>query len=581
MAKLVNIECPKCARINTAKVGFFHRNKIKCECGNVINVKANLVKTRECPHCGNLIVFNRIKTDNPICPVCKQLLLDGKEDYKLCEVVCPTCSCHIVANKNEKVTTCPICETSIDIETRLREQQYIEQSHPTLLKCEASGDVLIWKHPLEDFALGSQIIVNESQVAIFLRDGKSLGIFESGRHMVTLNHLMLSKTNYSEDDVSFHSQLFYVAKTIQTGFKWGTDSKIRMFDPASGLHVELGAYGGYNFAIKNYEKFLFNTIGVGNISSLGIRPEEINPKIRPAIVNVVKSQVAKTIRENNINILEVDEYLDTIAASLTEVINASVEKLGIEVLDFTISVTTPDDDPNFKRMKEQFAERYLKVQDERIKQAEAEAAHSRILTELNTEADVELTRAKIAAEKERILAQGSADAYKAQAEAEAEEMKMKGYSYDDETRRQVSNKVADSMSSHGYGGSENNSLFTGMTQDAVKANIIKEASKEMSKDIMSTFKNGEGVEPIKETKPNSWDCKECGTVGITSNFCPNCGAKKQVIETWTCPKCGASEITSKFCPDCGEPKPETWVCPDCGTKDIKSKFCPNCGRRKE
>ena len=52
---------------------------------------------------------------------------------------------------------------------------------------------------------------------------------------------------------------------------------------------------------------------------------------------------------------------------------------------------------------------------------------------------------------------------------------------------------------------------------------------------------------------------------------------------WTCPGCGQTGITSKFCPNCGakKPEPDVWDCPDCGTAGITSKFCPNCGKKKE
>ena len=52
---------------------------------------------------------------------------------------------------------------------------------------------------------------------------------------------------------------------------------------------------------------------------------------------------------------------------------------------------------------------------------------------------------------------------------------------------------------------------------------------------------------------NSWTCS-CGASGITSKFCPECGAKKpEEPATWDC-SCGAKNITSKFCPECGKPK---------------------------
>ena len=51
--------------------------------------------------------------------------------------------------------------------------------------------------------------------------------------------------------------------------------------------------------------------------------------------------------------------------------------------------------------------------------------------------------------------------------------------------------------------------------------------------------------------PKTWDCNVCGTSGITSKFCPECGNKKP-DEAWTCPSCGLENIKSKFCPNCGE-----------------------------
>ena len=75
-----------------------------------------------------------------------------------------------------------------------------------------------------------------------------------------------------------------------------------------------------------------------------------------------------TIKENNINILEVDEHIEIIAASLKVEINKTLEEYGLHIPEFYVSsILTPDDDPNFRRMKEQYAEQYLLVRDEQIK----------------------------------------------------------------------------------------------------------------------------------------------------------------------------------------------------------------------
>ena len=51
-----------------------------------------------------------------------------------------------------------------------------------IIKYEGDNSTFIWKHPIEDFNYGSQLIVHESQEAIFFRDGHALDLFGPGRY---------------------------------------------------------------------------------------------------------------------------------------------------------------------------------------------------------------------------------------------------------------------------------------------------------------------------------------------------------------------------------------------------------------
>ena len=584
MSKKINIECESCGRINEASTSFFSKRKITCSCGYLIDVKKEKMVTKQCPHCGNLIVYNKSKNPDPLCPICKEHVVEEKDDWKFVEVICPECSCHLIANKSDVSLECPLCNTYIDVQERIRQQSFLETKQPTLLKCEKESDVCVWKHQSEDFAFGSQIIVNESQTALFICDGKIVGKYTAGKHMVEKNNLLLSRDNFDEENITFHSQLFFITNVIQINQKWGTDSKVRLFDPATGLHIELGSSGTFNFKIKDYEKFLFYVIGLADVNYIGIRAEEIAMKIRPNIISLVKTYLAKTIKENSINVLEIDEHTKLIGDKLAELINVDIEKFGIEITDFIIArIVTPDDDPNFKRLKQQHAEKYLKVTDENIKKAQAEAARDRILTETGTETEVELARAKAQAEIERIKAQAEADAYRYKAQAEADEMHMKGYTYQDETNRNVSTGAINVLgASGGYssGGGSNDGIV-GLAHDAVKVSIVKAAGKQLSGEILDAMNPENSViSQASNQSIHGWTCKECNTSNITTNFCPNCGTKKP-SEGWTCPICHTINITTNFCPNCGGKKPsEGWTCKECNTSNITTNFCPNCGTKK-
>ena len=104
----------------------------------------------------------------------------------------------------------------------------------------------------------------------------------------------------------------------------------------------------------------------------------------------------------------------------------------------------------------------------------------------------------------------------------------------------------------------------------------------MTKDAVSPMFGGQQATAPVVPVAVGWNCA-CGQNNITSNFCPNCGAKKpEPQKGWDC-ACGTRGITSNFCPNCGARKPEPprgWDCA-CGTKNIMSNFCPNCGKKRE
>ena len=604
------IECPNCGRYAEASTGFFAKKKIDCACGYTINIKADRLSSRKCPHCGNMVVFDQIKGENALCPVCHEKINTRESMASLVEFSCPSCSCKLTADKNASTYTCPLCETVIDVQEQVAKEKIKNQGLASVIKYEGGNDVFVFKHPIEDFNLGSQLIVHESQEAIFFRDGKALDLFGAGRYTLATQNLPLLEGLYklpSNVNEVFHSEVYFINMTTQMGIKWGTDSKVRLFDPASGLHVELGASGNFNMRVTNSRKLLLKLVG----TTAEFRQEDVNGddnaigttfvkgKFRALIMNKVKSNLAREIRENQINILEIDEYLDILSEKLKVIINGTLEDYGLTMPEFYITtIVTPDDDPNFRRLKQQYAEKTLRVREENIKRAEAEAAQSRKILEAQTEAELKMVSAQGEAEALKIKAQAEAEAYKAQAYAEAEEMRAKGYTYQQETARQVGLQAMQNGITGGNGSGAASALgdlaglgislgamgsVIGMTKDAI--NPVMGQTMQMGSQMGSAFGGQPG-----SASGDTWDCPNCGAKGIHTKFCPDCGAprplaepvKPVVSDAWDCPNCGCQGITTKFCPECGTPRPNPfWNCPDCGTTNIKTKFCPNCGRKRE
>ncbi len=292
------------------------------------------------------------------------------------------------------------------------EQKIKRESLADLIKCDTDNETLVWKYPIEDFRMGAQLIVHESQEAVFYKDGCALDVFGAGRYTLETQQLpILGQFTKSPSDAerTIHSEIYYINMTTQMGIKWGTDSKIRLLEPISGLPIEIGACGEFNIRVNNSRRLLLKVVGTtagftqGNL--FGVNGEK--GYFRSFVITQVKSTLAQIIKEENISILEIDAEIIRLSDILKTRINNMIEEYGLTMPDFFINrIITPDDDPNYRRMKEQYAQQYLLVKQEEIRCREAKAAAERKVLEAQTEA-----RLKV------IEAQGSAKVWKIQNEA--------------------------------------------------------------------------------------------------------------------------------------------------------------------
>lgn len=579
MAKFA-IECPVCGKYAEAKTGFFGTKNILCSCGNTIHVKTDKLTSRTCAHCKNDVVFDQSKGAKAMCPICHEEINTIADKSNIAEFSCEQCGIRLASTKSAEVYTCPVCDHVNHIQERMASEKIKHDGLASIIKYEGDNKTLLWKHPIEDFNLGSQLIVHESQEAVFFKDGQALDLFGAGRYTLETQQLPLLEKVYgtlTDNEGTFHSEVYYINLTTQMGIKWGTDSKVRLFDPTSGLHIEIGAGGEFNLRITNGRKLLIKLLGTGGslVQSDIFGSDDAQNHFRALVMTNVKTYLAQTIKELQINILEIDAHLLSLSQELCGKINFGLEPYGIELPEFFISrIVTPDDDPNFRKMKEQYAQQYLNVKAEEIRKQEAMAAAGRKSVEAETEARMKIIDAQGKAEAMKIQKQAEADSYRMQAEAEAMEMKMKGYSYQQETSRQIGLEAmqngivgAEGGTTGGLGeiaglGIALGSLggIMGMTKEAL--NPMADMGLNMGSTMVSASDEG-------------WNCI-CGQT-VMGNFCSNCGGKKP--ETgWTC-TCGQSGIIGNFCSNCGMQKPVSgWEC-SCGTHNT-GNFCSGCGKKK-
>lgn len=408
-------------------------------------------------------------------------------------------------------------------------QQIKREGLVSIIKYDEDNETLVWKHPAEDFKMGTQLIVHESQEAIFFKDGRALDVFGAGRYTLETQRLPLLDQFFklpSDTERTFHSEIYYINLATQMGIKWGTDSKIRFLEPRSGMPIEIGACGEFNIRVSNSRKLLLKVIGTASgfdrQNLLGENGEK--GYFQSLVITQVKSSLAQIIKEENISILEIDAELLRLSDILKTKINGMFEEYGLIMPDFFINrVITPDEDPNYRRMKEQYAQQYLLVKQEEIRRKEAEAAAERKAVEAQTEVRLKVIEAQGNAEILRIQKSAEAEGYKMQAAAEAAEMQMKGYTYQQETSRLVGMEAMKNGIANGTG-------TTSMLGDLAGLGVGLGAMggvMNMTKDALSPLAK-EGVEmgqAMGEMLQTAWNCP-CGQSGNIGNFCSNCGRKR-------------------------------------------------------
>lgn len=603
MSKFV-IECPNCGKFAEAKTGFFARKKIDCACGYTINVRTDKMAGRECPHCGNMVVFDQSKGEKAKCPVCGEPINTMSEQNSMLEFSCAQCGVRLRTSKAANTYVCPVCDHVNDVQERLKSEEIKKDGLASIIKYEGDNETLVWKHPIEDFNFGSQLIVHESQEAIFFRDGQALDLFGAGRYTLETQQLPLLEKLYklpTDTEGTFHSEVYFINKTVQMAIKWGTPDKVRFIDPLTSVPLEIGASGELNLQVSDSRKLLLKLVGTMNGIAWGDQEgftKSVQNSFRPLIVNAVRSNLPAIIKNQQIDLLEIDERVDDISADLRQKILPGFEEYGLTIPQFYVThIVLPEDDPNFRRIRElhtvmlqtrtyqaEAAVKTVQAQSEaayRTAQEESKAAIT--AAQRKVELEHQTTETEVArreAERTVIKAQAEAQAQRMAGLTEAEIMRAKGYTQKDVLQAEVQKAYAaglGEMGSNGGGSGLGDVAGLGVALGAMGGVV------NMTKEMLSpVFDAGNQGGAAVAASASGWDCA-CGTRGITSNFCPNCGAKKPEPQLgWDC-ACGTRGITSNFCPNCGARKPEPprgWDCV-CGTKNIMSNFCPNCGKKRE
>lgn len=207
-----------------------------------------------------------------------------------------------------------------------------------------SDEVLVWKFPAEDLRLGAQLIVNESQEALFVKGGTILDSFTSGTHTLSSGNIpLLTKVINLPfgGRTPFTAEIWYVNLTAKRDLKWGTKGPLQVIDPVYSYPVSVRAFGRWGIRVNDARRFLTQIVG----SQSGADSKKIEDFFAGEIVQRLSDQLARFIAEQKVSVFQANARLNDLAEFTAAAISPEFDRFGIEIVNFNVErISIPEED---------------------------------------------------------------------------------------------------------------------------------------------------------------------------------------------------------------------------------------------
>jgi membrane protease subunit (stomatin/prohibitin family) len=206
---------------------------------------------------------------------------------------------------------------------------------------DPSGSEIIRRVPEDgaaDLNMGSVCVVQESQVAVFFRDGHVLDLLGPGRHVLSTQNLPLVtgllKIPFGGKS-PFQVAVYFVNQKVFTGMKWGTRQPVAFRDRELGV-VRLRAHGVYAMRVADPSLFL-NTLS-------GTQGVYTSDDVEEYLKDVVVSRLNDLMGERLTSLLDLPALYNELATEARLELKQDFGRFGIDLIDFFITSVVPTEE---------------------------------------------------------------------------------------------------------------------------------------------------------------------------------------------------------------------------------------------
>jgi excisionase family DNA binding protein len=150
------------------------------------------------------------------------------------------------------------------------------------------------------YRIGSQLIVRESQAAVFFRDGNALDVFGPGRHTIVTYNIPLLVEQIGKlfnEKTPFPAEVYFVSMREFADRKWGTPQPIIVRNPNMALGVALlQGFGTYSFQVKDTQQLVTQLVGAQGV----YRTSDIESRLRAMLLSKLQDLLGETAAKNSV-----------------------------------------------------------------------------------------------------------------------------------------------------------------------------------------------------------------------------------------------------------------------------------------
>lgn len=229
-----------------------------------------------------------------------------------------------------------------------------------VLKHDGPNNILVWKwrsasnsNREEELRYGTQLVVNQSQEACFIKGGQLLDVFGPGTHTLSSKNLPILSSIVGlafGGDSPFKAEVYFVNKSVSMDAKFGL-IPFNMLEPNFKVPIPVTSRGSFALNVSDSKAFL-NKI-VGTVPDFETRT--LSQYFRGVIVENVKNAITKIAKEQQLSPLELESIVHEVGNAVRGLMGNTISDYGLELKLFNIeAIPIIDDDQRVKDIIAQY-----------------------------------------------------------------------------------------------------------------------------------------------------------------------------------------------------------------------------------